>query len=596
MRHIVVAAPLRGRETGAPLGIIANYYHLHELDKILSGEFQIERGAVSGALGRRETLDIYLVNKEKLLITPSRFGGEVPKQRVETLPVLECAEGREIASVYKNHLGSEVIGASMCIPVHGWTLIAEIGTAEAFAPVAALMERVIGLGIAVAGLTFFLAYLLAIGISNPVVVLSRAAQKLALGDFSVRAPVGSQDEIGELVVSFNKMAQQLGESQSALRHSEEKYRSLVETAFDGIGTLDGDGNFVFVNVKYCDMLGYSKDELLARNFADTLPESEGEEGMRLFKEIIKEELPFAIYEGKNMKKDGSAIDVQIKWRFVCSNGAVSAFGIVRDVTERRRAEEALRIYAAKLEEANHLKDLFTDVMRHDLLNPAGTIKNFAELLVEEAKDEEQKESALAIKRNANRLIDLIESASTYAKLESVEKLERKKLDLNEVFRNVINDFKTTLEERRMKLEYLAKGKCHAMVNPMIENVFSNLLSNAIKYSPEGRKIEVNITDENEHYKIYVKDWGYGIAADDKQHIFQRFKRVDKKGVKGTGLGLAIVKRVVELHNGKVWVEDNTGGEACFMWSCPSLKPPLLRPSPSCFPPQTPEIPEGQFFP
>lgn len=246
---------------------------------------------------------------------------------------------------------------------------------------------------------------------------------------------------------------------------------------------------------------------------------------------------------------------------------IGLFG-VQLIAQLAESQAKARKHAAQLEQANHLKELFTDIMRHDLLNPTGTIRNFAELLVEEAKDEEQKESALAIKRNANRLIELIESASTYAKLESVEKLERKRLDLNEVFKGVVSDFSQALEEKNMKLEYLAKGKCHAMVNPMIENVFSNLLGNAIKYSPEGRKIEVNITDERTHCKIYVKDWGYGIAADDKQHIFQRFKRVDKKGVKGTGLGLAIVKRVVELHNGKVWVEDNTEGGSVFYVELP----------------------------
>lgn len=135
-------------------------------------------------------------------------------------------------------------------------------------------------------------------------------------------------------------------------------------------------------------------------------------------------------------------------------------------------------------------------------------------------------------------------------------MERKSLDLNEIFIAVADNFKLQLEEKNMKLEYISKGECCIMANPTIDAIFSNLLSNAIKYLPAGRKIEVNIIDEREHCKIYVKDWGYGIKDEDKAKLFTRFQRVEKKGVKGSGLGLAIVKRVVDLHGGKIWIEDN----------------------------------------
>ncbi len=237
---------------------------------------------------------------------------------------------------------------------------------------------------------------------------------------------------------------------------------------------------------------------------------------------------------------------------------------IEDITERKRAEETLKNYAAKLEEANRLKDLFTDIMRHDLLNPLGIIKTATEqILLMETKDERMRNTLQMIKRNADKLIDMIKSASMYAILESAEKLERKSLDLNEIFIAVADNFKLQLEEKNMKLEYISKGECCIMANPMIDAIFSNLLSNAIKYSPAGRKIEVNIIGEREQCKIYVKDWGYGIKDEDKAKLFTRFQRVEKKGVKGAGLGLAIVKRVVDLHGGKIWIEDNPEGGSVF---------------------------------
>jgi len=218
-----------------------------------------------------------------------------------------------------------------------------------------------------------------------------------------------------------------------------------------------------------------------------------------------------------------------------------------------------------------LKDLFTDVLRHDLLNPAGTIRNFAALLEEEPNAEKQKEFALRIKRNAEALIEMIENASFYAKIESAKELDKVKLELNGVWRTVIENFKHPLEEKNMKLEYLPKGECHAMANPIIENIFLNLLSNAIKYSPEGKKIQINIIDNGENWRIYVKDWGSGIPGEDKQRLFTRFQRADKKGVKGTGLGLAIAKRIVKLHQGRIWIEDNPEGGSIFYVELPKAK-------------------------
>ncbi len=426
---IAAAAPLTSKETGVPLGVIVNFYDTRLLDKMLSGEFQLERGAVSGRRGRRETLDIYVVNREALLITPSRFSKEIMKQRVGTLPVLLCAEGREMDGIYNNFIGDEVIGASMCIRSMGWTLITEIKTSEAYAPIATLRSRVTVVGMITALFVSLFAYLLARRVSRPVVALSKATRKLAKGDFSVRTQVDSKDEIEDLASSFNRMAMQLQES-------------------------------------------------------------------------------------------------------------------------------------------NQLKELFMDILSHDLLNPASVIRSYAEMQLEEAKDEEQKEAAFKIKGNAEKLIEIIENAKAYARFQGAEKVELERSDINEIFEEVVENFRPLLEEKKMKLKYLAKGERWAMVNPTIENVFSNLFSNAIKYSPEGGKIEVNILDKGDDYKIYVKDWGYGIAAADKPGLFTRFKRADKRGVKGTGLGLAIVKRIVELHGGRVWIEDNPEGGSVFYVDLP----------------------------
>jgi len=133
---------------------------------------------------------------------------------------------------------------------------------------------------------------------------------------------------------------------------------------------------------------------------------------------------------------------------------------------------------------------------------------------------------------------------------------------------VIEDFKPLLKEAEMELEYRSPGKMPMQASPVIYDVFANLISNAIKYAKEGKKIVIEAEEKDSKYIVKVKDFGEGVPDEFKKVIFERFKRKEKKGVKGTGLGLAIVKRIVELHNGKVWVEDNSPRGATFVVELP----------------------------
>lgn len=232
------------------------------------------------------------------------------------------------------------------------------------------------------------------------------------------------------------------------------------------------------------------------------------------------------------------------------------------IVQQARLRQELNEYAKQLERSNKLKDIFTDIMRHDMLNPITVIRGCAESL------SEQKEMATIIKRNADRLREMIENASKYARLEEREELDFKETDLNVILKEAIENSRFLLDGKGMKVEYSAEGKCLAKTNPLIGDVFLNLISNAVKYSPEKSKIVVGLEDKNDEWEVMVKDYGVGIPDEHKEEIFERFKRGEKGSVKGTGLGLAIVRRIVNLHRGKVWVEDNPEGGSIFHVNVP----------------------------
>jgi signal transduction histidine kinase len=195
-----------------------------------------------------------------------------------------------------------------------------------------------------------------------------------------------------------------------------------------------------------------------------------------------------------------------------------------------------------------MKDLFTDILRHDLLNPAGIVKGYTDILLESEEDEERMKILKTIDRNNEKLIEMIRSAASFAKLDTIENIEFKDMDIALMLRKIVENLKLQIDERGMDIEVRPDSAYMAKVNPMIEEVFVNLLSNAIKYSPEKERVIIDILDSGDEWKVTVTDFGPGIADEDKPKLFERFKRVDK-----------------ELHGGHIGVENNPAAKGSVFW-------------------------------
>ena len=335
---------------------------------------------------------------------------------------------------------------------------------------------------------------------------------------------------------------------------------LLKDLFDALPfylmLVDEEHNILLANEAISRDLGVKPEEVVGgycpkvvHNMEEPYPGCPLEEAVQkghcaVEKEIYNEDLgkwvKSVVYPTKLRTRDGKVIYIHM----------------VFDITERKRAEEKLKEYASELERSNKLKDLFIDIMSHDLLNIVSIMRGLEELLIKRNAHLRKSKEFTAIAESTDRLISMIQNASKLAKLESMRSLTFEKNDLCEISRVVIATFSPLLEEKGIKIKLKCCTDTEAEVNPCIEEVFSNLISNAIKYSPENSEIELEILDEGEHLRIRVRDQGPGIPDEYKQEIFDRFRRLEKRR-SGRGLGLAIVKRIVELHNGEVWVEDNS---------------------------------------
>ncbi|MBN2488435.1 MAG: PAS domain-containing sensor histidine kinase [Methanosarcinaceae archaeon] len=341
-----------------------------------------------------------------------------------------------------------------------------------------------------------------------------------------------------------------------------------ETSLDGILVVDDNGRIISFNQHFIDMWNIPPEVIETRSDKSAL--------QSMFDKLVD---PIAflnrveyLYNHRDEKsneemflKGGRIID-RYSAPVLGSDGKY--YGRVwyfRDITVRRRALDAMNKYAEELKRSNDLKDIFTDILRHDLLNPASIVQGYTEVLLDMEGDEKKLKSLKAIERNIWRVIDLMEAASRFAMLESVEELEFKEMDIGAIFKEVVENFRSTFEEKKMVIEFAADGSYPSKVSPIIEEVFANLLSNAIKYSPEKSRIIIDITDAGEDWKVSVTDSGEGISDEDKPKVFERFKRVEKGAVKGTGLGLAIVKRLIILHGGTFGIGDNPAGQGSVFW-------------------------------
>ena len=277
-------------------------------------------------------------------------------------------------------------------------------------------------------------------------------------------------------------------------------------------------------------------------------------------------------ETKNLRLDGNELDVNFKW--IAAPGYEESLGKVFvsiiDITKRKQAEEEIKRKTHALEESNRVKDLFTDIIHHDLSNPLNIAFNYTDILLAGEIDPKKKSYLNIINRNLAKSQELIESATMLSKLASLESVEFQNLDLKTVIEGVIENFEPLASESGINIENRIIQSIPVRANTIIEEVFANFISNAIKYASNGKKIILDYEDNNDFWKIKVIDFGGGIKDADKAGIFERFQTMGKKGVKGSGLGLAIARKIINLHNGRIYVEDNPDGGAVFIVEIPKL--------------------------
>jgi PAS domain S-box-containing protein len=285
------------------------------------------------------------------------------------------------------------------------------------------------------------------------------------------------------------------------------------------------------------------------------------------------------------RKDGSQFPVEISLSPVKSEEGLRVTAIIRDISERKQAEERMRAIQQKytqelelrnrqVERANQLKSEFLASMSHELRTPLHTVIGFAELLGEELEgplNEKQKRFVDHIHKDSLHLLELINDILDLSKIEAGRvELLRESFELVAVLDETISAIRSRAMAKSLLIETEVSVMAPIFADRLrLRQILYNLLSNALKFTPEGGKVRVEAALREGFLEVSVCDTGVGIPKEQHQAIFDKFYQVGAttKGVReGTGLGLAITKRLVEQHGGTIWVESEPGKGSRFTFT------------------------------
>jgi len=402
------------------------------------------------------------------------------------------------------------------------------------------------------------------------------------GYISLRKDAGGQ------TVGFQGLARDITERKQAeekLRQSEERYRGILENMQEAYYEIDLGGHFTFVNDALCKHLRYTKEELIGATNQQFQDETTAKKLYEIYNEAYRTGEPVKTVEAEYTRKDGTKGTYELSVSLIRdAHGKPIGFrGVSRDVTERKKAEEQLKRYAAELERSNEEVKNFAYIVSHDLRVPLVNLKGYTselrtslgviganfEAALPHLRDEKRTEVAMALHEDVPEALEFI--ANSVSRMDSFinaililsrlgrQDLKPELLDVNALVQAALESMSHQIKGQGIEVHV---GSLPQVVADRIamERIIGNILSNAVKYVDSERpcRIEVGAEANNGETIFTIQDTGRGIAKEDMHKVFAPFRRAGKQDTPGEGMGLAYVQTLVRRHGGRISCESELG--------------------------------------
>jgi PAS domain S-box-containing protein len=414
-------------------------------------------------------------------------------------------------------------------------------------------------------------------ISKPLEHVVKIARAVAAGNLTQEIEVRSRDEVGQLMQAVKEMRDSLVDTIGQVRASEVHTRALLNNMIDGIASVNEYGVIKTFNPAAELIFGYTAGEMMEQNISLLFPKQEVSQGhdaedLRTF--LAGRSRAFgAPSEVKGQRKDGGTFPLDLAVVEMHSEEVRMFVIIMRDISERKLAEEQKARLMTELESANEELKSFAYVVSHDLKAPLRAIGALADWLATDYKDkldDQGKEHIRLLVSRVHRMGNLIDGILQYSRVGRVKEAPVA-MDVERVIREVIE---LIAPPENVTIEIEAPMPTIVAEPTRVQQIFQNLLSNAIKYMDKPRgEIRIACSDEGDRWKFSVKDNGPGIESRHFEKIFQLFQTLAPRDrIESTGVGLALVKKIVELYSGRIWLQSRPGEGSTFFFTLPKTAP------------------------
>lgn len=423
---------------------------------------------------------------------------------------------------------------------------------------AAVVAIFIGVGLAI---------LISRAITRPIDEMKKQTAKIADGNYSGHVHVYGDDELGELAQAVNNLSVRVEESREQSESERRRLDSVLTHMSDGVLATDRRGNITIINDMAAEFLNVdSVDQVKGLSILDVLDIREDYTLRDLLENQDTIYLDMSA-QGRDQVLNAYFSLIQRESGFI--SGLVC---VLHDITEQQKID--------------HDRKQFVSNVSHELRTPLTSLRSYIEALNDGAwKDPEVAPSFLKVTQDeTDRMIRMINDLLSLSRMDSgTAKLELELVNLNELFTYILDRFDMMIKnetgeghEKRpknysIKREFTQRDLWVEIDPDKFIQVIDNIMNNAIKYSPDGGVITCRLVETHDHVLLSISDQGLGIPKKDLGRIFDRFFRVDKarsRAQGGTGLGLAISREVIEMHNGRIWVESLEGKGSTFYITLP----------------------------
>ena len=407
----------------------------------------------------------------------------------------------------------------------------------------------------------------------------RSSSGQVLGTFAIyhreaRSPEALEIITIEQAANLASIAIVKSVNAEALRNSEQGHVAIIQSAMDGFWLLDIQGRILEVNESYCRMSGYTAQELLTMTVLDIeYIDSPVDIAARIDKIITTGEATFTT---RHRRKGGSFFDIEVSIQYrPIEGGRLVSF--MRDITERKLAEEKLRQAKAEAEAANNAKSLFLSNMSHEIRTPLNAIIGFSSLVLKTALPPRQHDFVRRINSAGESLLNIINDILDFSKIEAGQlDMEQILFMLEPAIATAVSIVSHKAEDKGVQLQVMVTPEINACLigDPLrLGQVIVNLLNNAVKFTEQGEvTLEVTLlkrVNARVQLSFSVRDTGIGISAEHIARLFQPFVQADGSTTRrfgGTGLGLSICKQLVEMMEGSICCESTEGEGSCFSFT------------------------------